>query len=326
MSNSTQIILITGGAGFIGSHTCEAFLREGYTVVCVDNFSNYYSPVQKEKNIESCIQSQNFFLARGDICDEVFLNNVFNYYRPSVVIHLAAAVGVRHSLVDPELYARVNILGTENVLRYSEKYHVEHILFASSSSVYGEQAKGPFNDGTLITEKPLSFYAETKMLGEHALFRWCAATGKSATCFRFFTVYGPRGRRDMFPYILADRISNNREIIRYGNGDTMRDYTYVDDIVDALVAAVKHLKGFNIINLGNGIPVSLQEAIATFEKVINKSARIVIEPLHRADVFLTHANINQAQQKIAFQPKVSFQEGVRRFMAWFNSSDHIPDR
>lgn len=319
-------VLVTGGAGFIGSHTCEALLCAGYKVVCIDNFSDYYNPLQKEKNIQECILSDDFYLERGDICDREFLDIVFKKYKPDAVVHLAAAVGVRHSIRFPELYSQINVVGTESVLFVAEKYKTNHIIFASSSSVYGERVEGPFVDGLLITEKPLSVYAETKMLGEHLLFRWHAITGNAVTCFRFFTVYGPRGRRDMFPYILADRISRCEPITQYGNGDSMRDYTYVTDIADAIVASIsKNIPGFHIMNLGNGNPVSLSKVIAIFESVIGKSAQVKIEPHHQADVFITHALIDQAQQKIAFHPKVDFEQGVRRFIEWFNSDEHIPD-
>ncbi|MFA6529132.1 MAG: SDR family NAD(P)-dependent oxidoreductase [Candidatus Gracilibacteria bacterium] len=309
-------VLITGGAGFIGSHTVRRLLSEGNEVVCVDDFNDYYSPEIKEKNISEFLESKKFTLERCDIRDANKMKKIFKKYSPSHVIHLAARAGVRPSIKDPLLYHEVNIGGTTNVLECARLNGIENMVFASSSSVYGGCKKIPFKESEWPLY-PISPYAATKLGGENLCRYYHEQYGMNITCLRFFTVYGPSGRPDMAPYLFTDAIYKGESIKRFGDGTTKRDYTYVSDIVDGVIAAVKKPLGYEIINLGNNSPIMLNDFIATIEKILNRKAKIIQLGEQQGDVSITYADIGKAKKLLNFKPQVKIHEGIKEFVSWY---------
>src|SRR3989344_991460 len=265
-------ILVTGGAGFIGSHTCDALLKKNERVICLDNFNDYYPPEKKRKNIERNLASKNFILAETDITDGKSLEKVFGENKDiSAIVHLAARAAARPSLDNPLLYAEVNILGTINLLELARKHGVKTFIFSSSSSVYGANKKMPFSEAD-ITESQESRYDITKKTGEMLCKFYSETYGLNITCLRFFTVYGPRGRPDMAPYRFTEAIDKGHPVNMYEDGNSKRDYTYVDDVVRGILLSVEKSRKFEIINLGNGNPVELKKFISLIEKQLSKKA------------------------------------------------------
>lgn len=313
MSNN-KVILVTGHAGFIGSHLTKKLLDLGFSVVGVDNYNDFYDPQIKKKNVDLLRDHQNFQEYQLDILDFTRLEQCFAAVKPNVVIHLAARAGVRPSLKNPELYHRVNIDGTKNLLDLAKKFSASQFIFASSSSVYGNQKKVPFSETDRLT--PVSPYAATKLEAE----KLCRESGLPMTVLRFFTVYGPAGRPDMAPYLFTKKILSSEPIIRYGDGSTSRDYTYIDDIVSGIVAAIGKPWLFEIINLGNNHPVKLNDFIKTIETITGKKAKIVEKPRHPADVPRTFADITKAQELLDWRPKTNLKTGLKKFINWFKNS------
>ena len=311
-------VLITGGAGFIGSHLSSRFLKEGHTVCCLDNFDPYYNPLVKKKNITHLLPYKKFTFYKVDICNRALIEKIFVTFKPDVVCHLASKVGVRASIVSPEDYIRTNIEGTQNILDASVKYNVRHLVFASSSSVYGDSPH------KLLSEKdrcvPISPYGVTKYAAERLIEVQHRLYHLRATILRFFTVYGPGGRPDMAPYLFVDRIDRGIPITLFGNGLTSRDYTYVEDIVDGICSAIKHNYSFEIINLGGGNPVSLNRFIAIVEKLLGKGAIIRQDPRQQGDMEKTHADISKARRLLGFRPKVALEEGIEEFIHWYRGN------
>ena len=305
-------ILVTGHAGFIGSHLARKLLNLGFIVAGVDNYNDYYDPKYKVKNAASFLANPNFSEHRIDILDQKKLKQVFDKQKFDCVIHLAARAGVRPSILNPGLYHQVNVIGTANLLQLAKQNKVEKFIFASSSSVYGNQKKIPFSETDKLA-KPVSPYAATKLAGE----KLCRESGLNTTVLRFFTVYGPGGRPDMAPYLFVRAIQAGQPIIRYGDGSTKRDYTYIDDIVSGIVAAIGKAWPFEIINLGHNHPVSLSDFIKTIEAITGKKAKIVEKPRHPADVPLTYADIAKAQKLIAWRPTTDLPTGLKRFIGWY---------
>ena len=309
---SNRIILVTGNAGFIGSHLTQKLLTLGNKVVGVDNFNDYYDPKRKEKNIAEFKSNPNFVQERTDILDKEKLELIFSQTRPEIVIHLAARAGVRPSILNPELYYQVNVQGTKNLLELAKKYKVRQFILASSSSVYGNQAKTPFSEADKLG-KPVSPYAETKLKAEML----CRQYDFPITILRFFTVYGPKGRPDMAPYLFTKRILEGQIITRFGDGSSSRDYTYIDDIVNGIIAAINRPLAYEIINLGNNQPVKLNDFIKIVEKITNRKAKIREKPRHPADVRQTYAEITKAKKLLNWQSKTDLETGLRRFIKWY---------
>lgn len=305
-------ILITGDAGFIGSNLTKALLKLGNKVVGVDNFNDYYDPKRKEKNIAEFKLNPNFTQERADILDREKLELIFSQTKPEIIIHLAARAGVRPSLKNPQLYRQVNIQGTKNLLEMARKHKVKQFILASSSSVYGNQTKIPFSETDKLA-KPISPYAETKLKAE-AL---CKQYNFPVTVLRFFTVYGPKGRPDMAPYLFTKRILGGQIITRFGDGSTSRDYTYIDDIVEGIVAAINRPLTYEIINLGNNQPVKLNDFIKIVEKITKRKAKIIEKPRHPADVRQTYADITKAKKLLNWQPKTDLESGMKKFIDWY---------
>lgn len=309
-------ILITGGAGFIGSNLADRCLKDNNQVIVIDNFNNYYDPSLKEKNIEYNLSNKNYKLYRADICDNNCIEKIFRENKIDVVVHIAARAGVRPSLENPLEYVRSNIEGTINILENMRKFKVKKIVFASSSSVYGNNKALKFSESLKIT-KPISPYAATKSACEQFLYTYSSLYGINAVCLRFFTVYGPRQRPDLAIRKFIQLIQNNQTVTIYGNGSNVRDYTYIDDIISGIVSAIKYNKtSYEIINLGGGHPISLNELIKTIEEVLNKKADIKYVAMQPGDVDKTVSDISKAEKLLNYQPSTSFKQGIKNFIAW----------
>lgn len=312
-------ILITGAAGFIGSHTADTLLKRGDTVIAVDNFNTYYSPKDKKSNTESAKKHKNYTQYTADILDIEGMKAIFKQTAPDKVIHLAARAGVRPSLEYPQLYADVNIKGLINMLELSREFKVGNFVFGSSSSVYGANKKVPFAE-TDPVNSPISPYAATKRAGELMCATYHHLYSLNISCMRFFTVYGPRGRPDMAPYKFTKAIIEGKEITMYGDGTTKRDYTYIDDIVSGIIAALDKNYPFEIFNLGNSKTVSLKQFIETIERAVGKKAKIKKMPLQPGDVTITYADVTKSRKLLGYDPKTSIDEGIRNFVEWYRES------
>jgi len=311
-----ETILVTGGAGFIGSHVCDELLKTGKKVICLDNFNDYYNPKIKERNISHNIDNENFVLEKIDIINKGELEKVFERNKVDKIIHLAARAGVRPSIKQPELYFRVNVTGTFNLLETAAKFMVKKFVFGSSSSVYGNNKKIPFSEEDK-TENQISPYASTKKIAELLCKTYSTMYDLDIVCLRFFTVYGPRGRPDMATYKFTDAIYNGRTIEMYGDGSSERDYTYIEDIVKGVVSALDLEKKFEIINLGNSDPIKLNEYINTIEKIIGKKAIIEKKPMPQGDVNVTYADISKAKKLLNYEPATKIGEGIKKFFEWY---------
>ena len=317
-------ILITGGAGFIGSTLADKLLKLSTSfqnninnkIIIIDNFNDYYSPELKDLNIKHNLANPDYKLYRGDICDRNLVNKIFKNHEINCVIHIAARAGVRPSLEDPLEYVRSNIEGTINILEAMRKNNVKKIVFASSSSVYGNCKAEKFTEDLKVTE-PISPYAATKSACEQFLYTYSKLYDMQALCLRFFTVYGPRQRPDLAIRKFIELIEQDKPIPVYGDGTTMRDYTYIDDIVNGIMSAINYDKTpYEIINLGGGSPVTLNEMIATIEKVLGKKAKIERLPMQPGDVDRTVADITKAKRLLNYNPQTTFEEGIRKFIEW----------
>ena len=308
-------ILITGGAGFIGSTLADRLINENKIIV-IDNFNDYYDPKIKENNIKTNINNPNYKLYRGDICDENLVNKIFNEDKIDCVVHIAARAGVRPSLENPLEYIKTNIYGTTNILDKMQKTNVKKLVFASSSSVYGNCKAEKFSEDLKVTE-PISPYAATKSACEQIIYTYSKLYNIQAICLRFFTVYGPKQRPDLAIRKFTELIEQNKPIPVYGDGTTMRDYTYINDIIDGIVSAINYDKTpYEIINLGGGSPVTLNEMIKTIEDVLGKKAIIERLSMQPGDVDKTVSDITKAKNLLNYNPKTTFKEGIKKFIEW----------
>ncbi len=309
-------ILVTGAAGFIGSHLVERLLGRGDTVTGFDNFNDYYDPAVKRANLASSLKLPRFTLIEADICDEAAVSEAFDVHQPEVVVHLAARAGVRPSLADPNLYHRVNVIGTQHILDAARRRGLSHLVIASSSSVYGGLTDVPFTESMDIV-KPISPYAATKRMNELMGHVYSHVYGLNVTLLRFFTAYGPRQRPDMAIHKFVKAIDRGEPLPMYGEGTTRRDYTYIDDIIDGVVRSVDTPFRFEIFNLGEQRTTSLRELIGIVERHVGKPARIDRQPLQPGDVEITYADVSKAKSMLGYSPQFSLDEGVRRFVAWY---------
>ncbi len=308
-------ILVTGGAGFIGSNTVEALLARGDKVVALDNFNSYYAPECKHRNIAPFLDNPNFRLVEGDVRDRALLEQLFTEEPIKRVVHLAAMAGVRFSIKDPELYERVNVGGTQNLVELAIKHEVENFVHASSSSVYGD-APVPYREDAR-TDTPLSPYAATKKMAEVMLYTYHYLYKLPMSLLRFFTVYGPKGRPDMAVYLFTDWIAHDRPVRLYGDGTQGRDYTYVTDTVSGIIAALDRPASYKIYNLGNAHPHSNAHLIELIEHELGKKATIEHLDYPSLDPPQTSADITRARMDLGYNPQVPLEEGVRRFVAWY---------
>jgi UDP-glucuronate 4-epimerase len=308
-------ILVTGGAGFIGSHVCEALLARGDAVTVLDNFNAFYDPSIKRANA-ALIEKKGARLVEGDIRDERMLDRLLVDDAPDVVLHLAAMAGVRPSLADPLLYEDVNVRGTLMMLERLKRRPKTRFVFASSSSVYGANEKAPFSETDDI-HRPISPYAATKRAGELHAFTYHHLYGIPTTCLRFFTVYGPRQRPEMAISKFVAAVLADESIPMFGDGSTRRDYTYVDDIVDGVVRAIDRCAGYEIYNLGESQTVSLAEMIAEVGRACGKTPRVDRQPMQPGDVLVTFADVSKARRMLGYAPKTNIRAGIEAFTAWY---------
>jgi UDP-glucuronate 4-epimerase len=309
-------ILVTGGAGFIGSHLSERLLRDGHSLTIVDELNDFYSPELKRANLGVILQSGEFAFHEADICDEDRMEAICRDRRFDAIIHLAARAGVRPSLEQPLLYERVNVRGTMVLLEMARRFKIDKFVFASSSSIYGIANRVPFREEDSINQ-PISPYAATKIAGESICFTYSHLYGIRTVCLRFFTVYGPRQRPDLAIRKFADLIEHGKPIPVFGDGSSGRDYTFCRDIVNGIVAALHHECAFEVFNLGNSHPVVLTSLIGTLEASLGKQANIQRLPEQPGDVPITYADISKAQRLLGYSPETSFREGIDAFVAWY---------
>lgn len=310
-------LLVTGGAGFIGSHLIERLIIDNHKVWCLDNFNDYYSPLIKWQNIESAKHSPNFYLIEGDILDEQLLKQVFTDNTFDVIVHLAARAGVRPSVEQPKLYQEVNVRGTMNLLEMAKEFNIKQFIFASSSSVYGNNKKIPFNENDFV-DNPISPYAATKRACELLTYTYHSLYNISVSCLRFFTVYGPRQRPDMAIHKFTKLIDQNKPVTIYGNGTAKRDFTFISDIIDGVIKAIIKCNGYNIYNLGESKVIQLMELVKIIENKLNKKAKIVKYPPQPGDVPITYADINKAQKELDYNPSINIEKGISMFIEWYN--------
>lgn len=313
-------ILVTGAAGFIGSHLAEKLARRGDQVVGLDNFNDYYDPQRKRANERRLLAYENFHMIEADIRDRKGMAAIFEREKFQAVAHLAALAGVRNAVQYPDLYVQVDYNGTQNLMDAARANDLGNFVFASTSSVYGATKQIPFVE-TDPCDRPLQPYAAAKRAAEMLGFTYHYLYGLNFTVIRFFTVYGPAGRPDMMAYLLADSICKGRDIPLYNGGEMWRDWTFVDDITDGVVAALDRPLGYEIINLGRGEPVLLKEFVSMMEELAGDKANLHDAPKLAADVVRTYADVSKARRLLGYDPQVSVPEGVSRFWDWYRQNE-----
>jgi UDP-glucuronate 4-epimerase len=308
-------VLVTGGAGFIGSHVCEHLLARGDAVIALDNFDDFYDPAIKRRNIADCLAHPGFELVEGDIRDADLLEAL---PRDGIdaVLHLAARAGVRPSIDSPSLYADVNLVGTTRLLEMVRRHRIRNFVFASSSSVYGERRDAPFRESDAV-DQPVSPYAATKKAGELICHAFHRLGELDVACLRFFTVYGPRQRPEMAIHRFTSLIDAGEPVPVYGEGDAQRDFTYVDDIVQGVLAALDRNEGYRIYNLGHHRMVSIDELVAEIGAALGTEPRIRRLPAQPGDVSRTCADISRARELLGYEPRTPLEEGIARFVEWY---------
>ena len=311
-------VLVTGAAGFIGSHLSEALLARGDRVVGLDNFNDFYDPAVKRGNLAALLPQAGFALVEGDIRDSAAVARVFAEHRPTSVVHLAAMAGVRPSLLDPALYHDVNCTGTAVMLQAARQAGVGRFVFGSSSSVYGGNPKVPFHEDDDVG-RPVSPYAATKRANELTCFTFHHLYGMDIACLRFFTVYAPRQRPEMAIHKFVRLTAAGQPLPLFGDGRSERDYTYIDDILDGVLKAHDRSRGFRIYNLGESRTVSLRELVAAIGRALGAEPRVDWQPVQPGDVPRTFADITRARTELGYDPRVDLDEGLRRFVAWFRT-------
>lgn len=309
---------VTGGAGFIGSHLVDRLLARGEQVICMDDFNDFYDPAIKRTNIKRHRDSDRYQIIEGDIRDRELLYGLFERFPITKIVHLAARAGVRPSLDQPLLYEDVNIRATLQLLEMAKKHKVEQFVFASSSSVYGGNTKRPFHEDDPI-RRTVSPYAATKYAGELMCYTYHHLYDIPTTCLRFFTVYGPRQRPEMAIHKFTRAICEGKPIPFFGDGGTSRDYTYIDDIIQGVVAAIDRPYPFEVFNLGESFCVTLSELVSLLEEICGRKAEIQRMLPQAGDVEITYADISKAQRLLGYHPSTSIKEGLSKFVVWFES-------
>jgi UDP-glucuronate 4-epimerase len=316
-------VLVTGGAGFIGSHLAERLLADGHEVVCLDSFNDFYDPDLKRRNIQKALASSGYTLVTGDILDKELLEKLFADEFDAVV-HLAAYAGVRPSIERPGIYQRVNVEGTLNLLEQCRLKEVPRFIFASSSSVYGGRTEVPFRETDNVM-RPISPYAATKVAGEALCHTYHQLFGLNVHALRFFTVYGPRQRPEMAIHLFASHILRGEPLPLFGDGRSARDYTYIDDIVDGVSASVRQCKGFEVINVGGSNTTSLDDLVEMLGVRLNTTPIIEREPEQAGDVPITFADVSRAKALLGYVPKVGIEKGIDLFCTWLERQKRDED-
>lgn len=316
-------ILITGAAGFIGFHLAKRLLNQEMHVIGIDNMNDYYDVRLKERRLEILQSYKNFTFYRENIAEKEAITKIFEIEKPDIVVNMAAQAGVRYSITNPDVYLESNLIGFYNILEACRKYPVEHLLFASSSSVYGSQRKVPFSIDDSV-DRPISFYAATKKSNELMAFTYSHLYGIKATGLRFFTVYGPYGRPDMAYFSFTEKICKGETIKIFNQGDMYRDFTYIDDIVEGVCRILcqppkedKEGNTYKIYNIGNNKPEQLMYFIELLEKKLGKSAQKQFLPMQPGDVYQTYADITELERDFGFVPKTTLEEGLDKFIKWY---------
>lgn len=312
-------VLVTGGAGFIGSSLVSALLHSGHKVTIVDNFNDYYNPDFKRQNLRILSEHHNFTLAEGDIIQKDFLHSVFRKYVPEKVIHLAASVGVRNSLDHPDLYRKNNIEGTQNILDMVGLHGVKHLVFASSSSIYGNKSPSPFREDRVV-DSALNPYAMTKKIGELLCLKHHNTFNTAVTICRFFTVYGPKGRPDMAPYIFTRSVLSGKKFFVFGDGSAKRDFTYITDLVHGIMLAIEKMFPFEVFNFGSSSPISIEDFIRKIEKITGKKAKIEYGRRFLSEMRNTYANIQKAEELLGYKSITNLEDGLDIFIQWFKKN------
>lgn len=324
-----KTILVTGSAGFIGFHLSKYLSKKGYNVIGIDNINDYYDVDLKINRLELLKKQNNYTFIKGDITDDHLLDQIFNDNNPSIVINLAAQAGVRYSIENPEIYFHSNIIGFFNLLEKCRKYKIRHLITASSSSVYGNQKKTPFEESDKIDE-PISFYAATKKSNEEMGYSYSHIYGLPITALRFFTVYGPLGRPDMAYYKFADSIRLGKTIELYNYGNMLRDFTYIDDVViiiEKLISTIPEKDGngtpFEVYNIGKGSPDKLVDLVELIQYYFGKKVNIKLMPMQQGDVLQTYAGTKKLENAISYKPKIELDEGLSKFIEWYKGYYHM---
>ena len=321
-----SVYFITGGAGFIGSTLSEKLLEEGNKVVVIDNFCNFYNPKIKENNVKELLKNENFKLYREDIRDRQAVKKIFDENKIDVVMSLAAMAGVRPSIENPILYQEVNCLGTQNILEEMKSHNVKNGVFASSSSVYGNCKEVPFRED-MIVDFAISPYAATKKANEVMTHVYHKLYDINIIMLRFFTVYGPKQRPDLAINKFTRLMLEDKEIPMFGDGNTSRDYTYVDDIVNGIIKSCEYTLNnknvYEILNIGNSSPTSLKEMIKTIAEVLNIEPKIKQLPMQPGDVNRTYADISKANKLLGYKPNTTFEEGIKKFVEWYRKNQKL---
>jgi len=315
----TQHILITGGAGFIGSHLTQRLLERGDQIAVLDDFNDFYDPARKRVNVAPFLENPAYRLVEGDIRDATLVDELFRDSGFDAVVHLAARAGVRPSLQEPILYEDTNCIGTLRLLEAARAHGPETFIFGSSSSVYGINKKVPFSETDEVNQ-PISPYATTKRAGELLCFNYAHLYGLRTACLRFFTVYGPAQRPEMAIHKFTDLLARGETIPLFGDGASQRDYTFVDDIIDGVVATLDLAPPFEILNLGGAETTALSDLVQWLADELGVEPNIEYLPDQPGDVPITYADVSKANALVGYSPKVPIREGLKRFVEWYRDS------
>lgn len=325
MESANKRILVTGGAGFIGFHLCRSLLEQGYQILAIDNLNNYYDVTLKHNRLKILSQYSHFRFQKINLADRRALETLFCENQPEIVVNLAAQAGVRYSIEHPDAYIESNIIGFFNLLECCRHYAVKHLMFASSSSVYGTNKKVPYSTEDK-TDQPASLYAATKKSNELMAYSYCKMYGISATGLRFFTVYGPYGRPDMAYFSFTQKILAGEKIPIYNYGNMYRDFTYIDDIIEAmkailLTSPVEDENGvkYKIYNIGNNHPEKLTNLVSILEEYLEKQAQVELLPMQPGDVYQTYADVETLQKDFGIKPTTSLKQGLLLFIEWYHT-------
>lgn len=304
---------MTGAAGFIGSNLVDFLLKTENQVMGIDNFDPFYDKAIKQHNLKDAFKNPGFSFTEGDIRDPLFIDDCLTGFRPEIIIHLAAKAGVRPSISNPQEYFNVNVTGTLNILEAMKKNSIKKMIFASSSSVYGNNTNVPFSE-TDNVDYPISPYAASKKAGELLCYTYHSLYRFDIFCLRFFTVYGSRQRPDLAINKFTNALLKDEQILLYGDGSTSRDYTYIDDIIKGITGSITNLKGYEIINLGESKTISLKNLVSVLEKYTKKKARLKYLPMQDGDVIQTFADISKAKKLINYMPQVDIETGIQNYI------------